>query len=101
MLENLQNWKQQKLRKINMNEEKDAKSFLDTLEWHEIEPKSEFYDELERRYFINTTTTPLMIGFGHNTRQLEIIAIGDSSDFSKKNDPEIIVLEGEVIEEEE
>jgi len=83
-----------------MTEEKRRTSFLDTLEWHQIDSKSEFYDEVERRFFINTTNSAIMIGFGHNTRRLETIVIGESAETTKSEDPALNALEGEVIEEE-
>ena len=83
-----------------MSEEEKSRNFLNTFEWHKVEPKSEFYDDIERRFFINTTSSAIMIGFGHNTRQLEIIAIAERAETTKSEDPALNALEGEEIEEE-
>jgi hypothetical protein len=82
-----------------MSKEEESKSILDTFEWHPIEPKSQYYDEVCHRFFINTTEKALMVGFGHNTRRLELIAIADRADMVKKEDPDVTVLEGQEIEE--
>ena len=65
-------------------------------EWYSVEPKKTWFDALERRYFTNTTDLPLKIGFGHNTRRIEIIAIASVS----PEEQELEALEGEVVTEE-
>ena len=65
-------------------------------EWYSVKPQKNWFDALERRYFINTTDLPLKIGFGHNTRRIEIIAIASVS----PEEQELEALEGEVIMEE-
>ena len=83
-----------------MTEEQPQGDFANSLEWHPVAPKSEFYDNVKCRFFVNTTSENLLIGFGHNTRQLEIIAIAFEKDAVKREDPALKTLEGEVIEEE-
>lgn len=75
-----------------MTEEK--KNVLNSFEWYSIEPKEQFFDQLERRIFINVTEQPLKVGFGHNTRMVEMIAIGAGV----AKDPVLEALEGEVVE---
>ena len=82
-----------------MTKEQQKGNLLDALEWHPVDPKSEFFDELEHRFFLNTTSEKLLIGFGHNTRQLEIIAIAFEKDAVTAKDPFLETLEGEIIEE--
>ena len=65
-------------------------------EWHPVKPKETWFDVLEHRYFINTTDLPLKIGFGHNTRRIEIIAIAAVS----PEEQELNALEGELVAEE-
>lgn len=69
---------------------------LSAFEWYDIPPGKQFFDQLERRYFANTTKRTLKVGFGHDTRRVEIIAIADG----KGKDPKIAALEGIEVEEE-
>ena len=65
-------------------------------EWCEVEPGNQFFDQLEKRLFINFTKSPLKIGFSHNARRIEMIAITDGV----KKDPELKALQGtEIVEE--
>ena len=82
-----------------MTKEQQKGNVLDTFEWHPIDSKSEFYDDIEHRFFLNTTSEKILIGFGHNTRRLEIIGIAFEKDAVKAKDPALKTLEGEVIEE--
>ena len=72
------------------------KTMLEGFEWNEVPPKQQFFDTLERRFFLNGLSHPIKIGFGHNTRRLEIIAIIESDG----KDSELKALEDvEVVEE--
>lgn len=100
---------------MKMSEEKG--NILNTFEWHLIPAQKEFYDELEHRYFLNASLHPIKIGFGHNTRRVEIIAYGDATkeDVAVQEkperreapqymeadikDPKLEIFEGEIIEE--
>lgn len=73
----------------------ETENFLKTFEWYDIEPGQQFFDQLEKRFFINVTKRPLKLGFGHNSRRVEMIAIGDGVE----KDPAIEALEGEEIRE--
>lgn len=73
----------------------DIENSSNSFEWYDIAPKKTFFDQLERRIFINTTGRPVKIGFGHNARRVEMIAISDGV----KKDPEIAALEGEEVRE--
>ena len=84
-----------------MSKEESKGNILNTLEWYPVESKSQFYDEVERRYFLNTTSEKLLLGFGHNTRRLEIIAIAFEKDAIKTEDPDLKALEGVIIEGDE
>ena len=74
----------------------DDKTVLGGFEWCEILPGEQFFDPIEHRFFLNGLSHPIKIGFGHNTRRLEIIAITDGA----KKDPELEALQDvEVVEE--
>jgi hypothetical protein len=72
------------------------KNMLDGFEWNEVLPKQQFFDVLERRFFLNGLSHPIKIGFGHNARRLEIIAIIESDG----KDSELKAFEGKTITEE-
>ena len=75
---------------------KNVEDVLKTFEWNEIPPGSEFFDSLEKRFFINFLDCPIKVGFGHNGRRVELIAIGEGI----KKDPELEALQGKEIVEE-
>ena len=77
-----------------MSEE--PKNTLNQFEWYLIKAGERWYDELEKRIFINTTNHDIKIGFGHNGRRVEIIAIGED-----KAADAVSALEGEIIEEDQ
>ena len=65
-------------------------------EWHDLNPGAQFFDTLEKRFFINFTKSPLKIGFSHNARRIEMIAITDGVE----KDPKVEALRDvEVVEE--
>ena len=70
------------------------KTMLNDLEWYEVLPKEQFFDQLEHRFFLNGLPYPIKIGFGHNTRRLVIIAIiesdGDDSEVKALEDVEVV-----------
>lgn len=84
-----------------MSEESPQRGILNTLEWHPVAPKERFYDNVERRFFQNATPETLIIGFGHDTRRLEIIAIAFEKDAVKAEDPALKKYIGEEIIEDE
>ena len=71
----------------------EKRQFLNSLEWHDIDTNKEFYDEIGHRFFVNACTQPIRVGFGHNTRCLEIIAITENLE----GEEELQTLEGEEI----
>ena len=75
-----------------MSEEKESP--LNSFEWYLIKAGEQWYDELEKRIFINTTNHEFKIGFGHNGRRVEIIAISED-----KAADAVSALEGKIIEE--
>ena len=75
-----------------MSEE--PKNALNSFEWYLIKAGEQWYDELEKRIFINTTNHEFKIGFGHNGRRMEIIAISED-----KAADAVSALEGKIIEE--
>jgi hypothetical protein len=65
-------------------------------EWYDLNPGARFFDPLEKRFFINFTNRPLKVGFSHDMRRTEMIAITDGI----KKDPELEALQDvEVVEE--
>lgn len=84
-----------------MDKEARQRQILGSLEWHKIDPKTEFYDEVEHRIFINTTPEKLLIGFGHNTRRLELVAIMLEPKGAEVKDPELKKLLDEEVTDEE
>jgi hypothetical protein len=72
------------------------KKFLESYEWHEVQPKEQFFDLIEHRFFFNGLSHPIKIGFGHSARRLEMIAIVESDG----KDSELKALEGKQITEE-
>jgi hypothetical protein len=65
-------------------------------EWYDLDPGAQFFDQLEKRFFINFTKRPLKVGFSHNARRIEMIAITDGIE----KDPELEALQDvEVVEE--
>lgn len=76
-----------------MSETEDA---LKGFEWFEIPPEKQFFDQLEKRIFVNFTKRPMKVGFSHTARMVELIAISEDV----KEDPELTALEGVNIEEE-
>ena len=79
---------------MKMNKEK---NIADGYEWNEIPSGEQLWDELEKRIFINFTKKPIKIGFGHNLRRIEMIAIGEAESVNN----EVQALVGEIVEEEE
>ena len=69
---------------------------LNSFEWHLIASKEQWFDELEHRLFLNATNHEVKVGFGHNTRQIEIIAIA-----VEEKETQTSALEGEIIEGDE
>jgi hypothetical protein len=65
----------------------------------DLKPNEEWFDPVGIRFFVNATKTNIKLGFSHNIRTVEIIAILNTDKEDAKN-PKIKVLEGEIIEEE-
>jgi hypothetical protein len=63
-----------------------------------LEAHEEWFDPVGIRFFINTTDKNVTLGFSHNIRTVEMIAILDAAKEKNKR-PRLETLEGEEIEE--
>jgi hypothetical protein len=81
---------------MNTNNKKEN---ITPFEIKDLKPNEEWFDPVGIRFFVNGTKTNIKLGFGHNIRTVEIIAILNT-DKEVVNDPKITVLEGKIIEEE-
>lgn len=83
-----------------LSTEQEEKKGSTQFETHIIGPSNEWFDPVGIRFFINATQQPLKLGFSHNIRSVEMIAIFEPTKEDLKSE-EIKALEGEIIEEEE
>lgn len=83
-----------------MSTEQEEKKAPTPFETQIIAPTAEWFDPIGIRFFINTTPRPLKLGFSHNIRSVEMIAIFELTEEDLKSE-EIKALEGEIVEEEE
>lgn len=63
-----------------------------------LAPSVPWFDPVGIRFFINTTKRPVKIGFSHNIRAVEMIAILDMTNEDLKTEKDKS-LKGEIIEE--
>jgi hypothetical protein len=78
--------------------EQENNKFPTPFETQLIGPNTRWFDIIGIRFFINTTDHPIKLGFSHNIRAVEMIAIGEPSDEDLKGD-KVAALKGEIIEE--